>query len=161
MVQFSYIDEAYSYKDNEKPQKKPKKTIQQPEPIVYNPPVDKSVREETEKAIKTSLNPPTYKNNYKYENDEFDTYLNLGFYSNKQQEPKINKSLNELREMFNNNNKSKNEKEKGKESENENTTTTNIKIDVNMFNLFLFIFLGIIIIILIEQITKLAIIKAT
>ncbi len=158
MVQFSYIDEAYSYKDNEKPQKKPKKTIQQPEPIVYNPPVDKSVREETEKAIKTSLNPPTYKNNYKYENDEFDTYLNMGFYSNKQQEPKINKSLNELREMFNNNNKSKKENEK--EIENENTTT-NIKIDVNMFNLFLFIFLGIIIIILIEQITKLAIIKAT
>lgn len=158
MVQFSYIDEAYSYKDNEKPQKKPKKNIQQPEPIVYTPPIDKSVKEETEKAIKTSLNPPTYKNNYKYENDEFDTYLNLGFYSNKQ-EPKINKSLNELREMFNNNNKSKNEKEK--ESENENTTTTNIKIDVNMFNLFLFIFLGIIIIILIEQITKLAIIKAT
>jgi len=161
MVNFSYIEEAYSYKDNNEKPKKTKKIIQQPQPIVYNYPIDNKTKEETEKALQTSLNPPSYNNNNKIDNDEFDTYLNLGFYNtnntnntnnnNQKQipEPQINKCLKDLKEMFNNKN------------ENENKNENNIKIDINLFNLFLFIFLGIIIIILIDQITKIAIYKAT
>ena len=154
MVNFSYIEEAYSYKDNNEKPKKTKKIIQQPQPIVYNYPIDNKTKEETEKALQTSLNPPTYNNN-----DELDTYLNLGFYNNNSNnnnqkqipEPQINKCLKDLKEMFNNQN----------ENKNENKNENNIKIDINLFNLFLFIFLGIIIIILIDQITKIAIHKAT
>jgi len=178
MINFSLLDEAYPNDDKSLIKKKKKieekencKPLQAP-PYLIPSACDNSSN--IKKVMDAAMVDNKTKNDYKkdgirpYDYDEMDAYLEVSDIktnnTDRTQEYRTTPFLaNYLRSLRDNLNKPVGSIETNDKYLNieQFSNMNNLKVDVNLYNLFLFIFLGIIIIILIDQITKLVLLKKT